>query len=68
MQVSEQVLYETNIRTWGNHRDLMDSVEREGSSAHSVVNVVTELHVYCQSGIWWKNMCRQSDRNYRWSL
>jgi len=29
----------------------MDSVEREGSSAHSVVTVVTELHVYCQSGI-----------------
>lgn len=29
----------------------MESVEREGSLAHSVVTVVTELHMYCQHGI-----------------
>ena len=43
--------YETCIRSWVGRRDLMDSVEREESLAHSIVTVVTELHVYCQSGI-----------------
>ena len=40
--------YETCIRSWVGHRVLIDCVER---GAHSVVTVVTELHVYCQSGI-----------------